>query len=78
MPLDSGRILYDGVDVDDVLPGGRKIGMVFQDYALYPNVDSRVNVLSYFWFRKRTPELDEEAAAKYRRTAELLGVDIGS
>ena len=76
IPLDSGRILYDGVDVGDVPPGERKIGMVFQNYALYPHVDSRANVLSYFWFKKKTPELNEEAAAKYRRTAELLGVDI--
>jgi ABC-type sugar transport system ATPase subunit len=50
--------------------------MVFQNYALYPNMDSRSNVLSYFRFRKRSPELDAEAAEKYRRTAELLGVGI--
>jgi ABC-type sugar transport system ATPase subunit len=33
---DSGQVRYDGVDVKDVAPGGRRIGMVFQNYALYP------------------------------------------
>jgi multiple sugar transport system ATP-binding protein len=76
MPVDGGRILFDGVDMDQVPPAGRKIGMVFQNYALYPNYDSRANVLSYFMFRKKTPELEAEKAEKYRRTAELLGVEI--
>lgn len=73
---DAGRILFDGVDVEEVPPAERRIGMVFQDYALYPNMDSRANVLSYFLFKERTPELDAGAADKYRRAAELLGVDI--
>jgi multiple sugar transport system ATP-binding protein len=76
MPSDSGRILYDGVDMEEAPPASRKIGMVFQNYALYPNLDSRANVLSYFLFRKKSPELDREAQEKYRRTAELLGVEI--
>jgi multiple sugar transport system ATP-binding protein len=76
IPPDGGRILFDGVDMEKVPPAERRIGMVFQNYALYPNFSSRANVLSYFLFRKRTPELDAEAEAKYRRTAELLGVDI--
>ena len=73
---DSGRIRYDGVDVGDTTPGARKIGMVFQNYALYPHMDSRANVLSYFLFRKKTPEMDAVKAAKYRRTSELMGVDL--
>jgi ABC-type sugar transport systems, ATPase components len=73
---DSGSVLFDGESFDEIPPGGRKIGMVFQDYALYPNYSSRENVLSYFLFRKKTPELDAEAQAKYRRTAELMGVEL--
>jgi multiple sugar transport system ATP-binding protein len=49
--------------------------MVFQGYALYP-FTARRNILSHFLFRKRTPQLDEIAREKYRRTCELLGVDI--
>jgi ABC-type sugar transport system ATPase subunit len=74
---DSGEVLYDGVDVKDVPPGDRRIGMVFQNYALYPHLISRTNVLSYFLFKKKTPEMTEMARAKYQRTAELMGVELG-
>jgi multiple sugar transport system ATP-binding protein len=73
---DSGQVRYDGVDVRDVAPGGRRIGMVFQNYALYPHLSSRTNVMSYFHFRKKTPELTAIAAAKYQRTSELMGVEL--
>jgi ABC-type sugar transport system ATPase subunit len=76
IPLDSGEVRYDGVDVRDVPPGGRRIGMVFQNYALYPHFSSRTNVLSYFLFRKKTPELNAMAKAKYQRTSELMGVEL--
>jgi len=76
IPPDSGEVRYDDVDVKDVPPGGRRVGMVFQNYALYPHFSSRQNVLSYFLFRKKTPELDALAKAKYQRTSELMGVEL--
>ena len=76
VPLDSGQVRYDGIDVRDVAPGDRRIGMVFQNYALYPHFTSRTNVLSYFLFRKKTPALNALAAEKYRRTSELMGVEL--
>jgi multiple sugar transport system ATP-binding protein len=75
---DAGEVRYDGVNVTELAPGARRIGMVFQNYALYPHLDSRANVLSYFRFRKRTPELDAMARAKYQRTSELMGVTLAS
>jgi multiple sugar transport system ATP-binding protein len=76
IPPDSGDVRYDDVDVKDVRPGDRGIGMVFQNYALYPHLKSRTNVLSYFLFRRKTPELDALARAKYQRTSELMGVEL--
>ncbi len=76
LPPDSGRVLYDGEDMSAIPPAERKIGMVFQNYALYPNYSGKSNVLGFFLFKKRTPELDQEAREKYRRTAELLGVEL--
>ncbi len=73
---DTGDVRYDDVDVKDVPPGDRRIGMVFQNYALYPHMTSKRNVLSYFMFRKKTPELDAMARAKYERTSELMGVEL--
>jgi ABC-type sugar transport system ATPase subunit len=76
LPPDSGQVRYDGVDARDQRPGDRRIGMVFQNYALYPHFTAKRNVLSYFFFRRKTPELDALARAKYQRTSELLGVEL--
>jgi ABC-type sugar transport system ATPase subunit len=76
IPPDVGVVRYDHVEMKDVPPGARRIGMVFQNYALYPHYTSRANILSYFLFRKKTPELNALAKAKYQRTSELMGVEL--
>lgn len=76
IPVDSGEILYNGIDVANKPPRDRNIGMVFQNYALYPHQTSKQNILSYFSFREKTAEMDAEAKEKYRRTSQLMGVDI--
>src|SRR5438046_7654312 len=43
-PLDDGRILIGGDDVSGVRPRDRDIAMVFQSYALYPNLDVAQNM----------------------------------
>jgi ABC-type Fe3+/spermidine/putrescine transport system ATPase subunit len=40
----SGRILIDGEDVTRVPPQKRAIGMVFQDYALFPHLTIEENI----------------------------------
>jgi ABC-type Fe3+/spermidine/putrescine transport system ATPase subunit len=42
--LDSGQIMFNGSDVSRVLPQKRKIGMVFQDYAIWPHMSVRKNI----------------------------------
>jgi multiple sugar transport system ATP-binding protein len=73
---DAGYVRYDDVDMALVPPGQRRIGMVFQNYALYPHVTARSNVLSYYLFRKKTPALTAEARARFERTSELMGVEL--
>ena len=73
---DSGAVFFNDVDVKDVDPGERRIGMVFQNYALYPHLISRANVRSYFLFRKKTPVLDALARAKFERTSALMGSSL--
>jgi ABC-type sugar transport system ATPase subunit len=57
-------------------PRDRAIGMVFQNYALYPNLSAKENILSYFMFREKTPEMEQEAKEKFQRTSDLMGVEI--
>ena len=40
----SGRITIGGNDVTDVLPKYRDVSMVFQSYALYPNMSVAENI----------------------------------
>jgi len=41
---DAGQILFDGVDITALPPERRNIGMVFQNYALFPHMTVRENL----------------------------------
>jgi iron(III) transport system ATP-binding protein len=41
---DEGRIVHAGRDISDLPPGQRDYGIVFQSYALFPNLDVGRNV----------------------------------
>jgi len=43
-PDPGGRVLFDGVDVTAIPIERRRVGLVFQSYALFPNMDVRGNV----------------------------------
>jgi ABC-type sugar transport system ATPase subunit len=73
---DAGQVFFNGEDVTDLPTQGRGIGMVFQNYALYPHMNARKNVLSFFQFRRKTDELELLQSEKYKKTSELMGVDI--
>jgi ABC-type sugar transport system ATPase subunit len=73
---ETGSVRYNGMDMRDLPPGERRIGMVFQNYALYPHITARWNILSYFLFRKKTPALTAEARARFERTSDLMGVEL--
>lgn len=42
--ITSGNIIIDGKDVSNIPPKNRNIAMVFQSYALYPNMNVRQNI----------------------------------
>ncbi len=42
--VDEGEIRIDGADVTDLPPQRRNLGMVFQNYALFPNLSAFENV----------------------------------
>ncbi|MCT1653236.1 ABC transporter ATP-binding protein [Brachybacterium muris] len=43
-PVDEGSILIDGQDVTEMRARDRDVAMVFQSYALYPNMTARQNI----------------------------------
>lgn len=40
----SGKILLDGADITDKAPNQRNVGMIFQSYALFPNMTVAQNI----------------------------------
>ena len=40
----SGKIIKDGVDITSAAPKNRNIGIVFQNYSLFPNMDVYHNI----------------------------------
>ncbi len=67
---DSGRVYYDDQDVTDIAPKDRGIGIVFQNYALYPHMESKRNLAFFFQMHKREREVDE----RVKIVSEILGV----
>ncbi len=44
LEADSGKIILDGKDITKMPAGERAIGMVFQDYALFPHLSVEDNI----------------------------------
>ncbi len=69
--LDSGTIRIDGKDVTDLPPNKRNIAMVFQNYALYPNMNVYRNIAFPLKMQYFPPE---EIEPKVRDVAKTLGI----
>ncbi|MEE9100008.1 ABC transporter ATP-binding protein [Pseudomonas nitroreducens] len=68
-PVDSGRILLDGEDIVPKSPQKRGIAMVFQSYALFPNMTVEQNVA--FGLRmQKVPAA--ESAQRVREVLEMV------
>ncbi|MCG9556248.1 sn-glycerol-3-phosphate ABC transporter ATP-binding protein UgpC [Vibrio kanaloae] len=70
--ISSGEIVIDGVDVAQVEPKDRDIAMVFQSYALYPNMTVRGNIAFGLKIRKMP---QQEIDAEVNRVAEMLQIE---
>ena len=66
----SGQIRYDDRPMEEVSAGDRHIGMVFQNYALYPHFEGHGNLSFFFRLRKMT---DAETEERIRITSEIMG-----
>ena len=71
-PLDEGKILIGGKDVSTVRPRDRDIAMVFQSYALYPQLDVAAN-MGFALKQQGVPK--EERKQRVRDVAKLLDLE---
>lgn len=71
LPVTEGRILFDDRDVTNLPPEKRNIGLVFQNYALYPHMSVMENIC-FPLEMKRVPKKQRIARAK--ELAELVRI----
>ncbi len=69
---DSGEITYDGVPLEDIPMAERGIGMVFQNYALYPHMEARENIGFYDIVRRQPEKIPE----RIQHIVEVMGVEV--
>jgi len=67
----AGRLLVDGSDLTRIPPWERNIGMVFQNYALWPHMTVERNV-AFGLEERRLPR--EQINAKVRAALDLVGL----
>ncbi|OAT79529.1 ABC transporter ATP-binding protein [Desulfotomaculum copahuensis] len=70
--LDSGRIFFAGKEITHCPPESRQIGFVYQDYALFPHLNVRQNILFGLKCRKMPADQRKE---KLIRICGLLGIN---
>ena len=51
--IDSGKLIFNGKDLTDVPMEKRGFNIVFQDYALFPNLNAYENIV---YGLKNTPD----------------------
>ena len=68
----TGEIAFDGARVNDVEARDRNVGIVFQSYALYPNMSVLENVMFPLRFKKVERS---EAERRAREIAALVHID---
>ncbi len=68
---DSGKIFLDGVDITREIPSKRKMGIVFQNYALFSNMNVIDNVKYAMKFHS---ELKAQADKRAKELVELVGL----
>ncbi|MDR1094725.1 MAG: sn-glycerol-3-phosphate ABC transporter ATP-binding protein UgpC [Clostridiales bacterium] len=69
--VSSGKVFIDGKDVTSAAPKDRDIAMVFQNYALYPQMTVYRNMAFGLTLKREDPEAVHE---KVMRAAEILGL----
>lgn len=70
-PFESGTVRLDGIDVSNLPVQTRHMGIVYQDYALFPHMTVRENVA---YGLRRHGYSKDEAAPRVEHMLELFGI----
>ena len=68
----AGEIRFDGAPVNEVEARDRNVGIVFQSYALYPNMSARQNISFPLRFKKLQRE---DAERRVQKIAALVQIE---
>jgi molybdate ABC transporter permease protein len=68
----NGRVLFDSESGVRLSPAERRIGMVFQDYALFPHLTAKENIA--FGLDRRPPEERERLVQEWARVLRIEGL----
>ncbi|MBR4470104.1 MAG: ABC transporter ATP-binding protein [Erysipelotrichaceae bacterium] len=72
----SGKIFFGDLDVTNLPPENRGVGMVFQNYALYPHLSVRDNILFPLQNLKGADKLSkEEMEKRAMEAARIVSID---
>lgn len=71
--VDSGSVFLENEDITDKAPKDRKIGMVFQQYSLFPNLTVFENIAFGLKMKKTPKQQIEQEVAGVIETVELKG-----
>ena len=72
LPVSEGKIYFDDVDVTDLPPEKREVGLVFQNYALYPHMTVLENICFPLKIKKVKKKERIEKAIK---SAKMVHID---
>ena len=68
----KGQVLFDGRDVSKLPPNERNVGLVFQNYALYPHMTVYDNIAFPLRIKGLPPD---EINRRIHETARMLGIE---
>lgn len=69
---DSGKIFFDGVDVTSFPPQKRNVGVIFQNFALYPNFTVYENIAAPLRMKRLSAE---EIDRRVKEQAKILKIE---
>jgi ABC-type Fe3+/spermidine/putrescine transport system ATPase subunit len=72
---EEGRVYWEREDITDVPPHRRRMGMVFQDYALFPHLTVAENVAFGLRMQGWTPQDQQERVREVLELVRLTGFE---